>query len=45
MMYAPKHKVKLRQRLIWAIQDTVGIMSLVLVTVGLAILIGELITC
>ena len=43
MMYPPKHKVTIRQRILWAAQDTIGIMSLVLITVGVAMLIGEII--
>ena len=43
MMYPPKHKVSIRKRILWAVQDTIGIMSLVLITVGVAMLIGEII--
>ena len=40
-MYPPKHKVTIRQRILWAVEDTISVMSLVVATVGVAIIIGE----
>ena len=36
-----KDRVSIRQRVRWAIEDTIGVMSLVVATVGVAIIIGE----
>ena len=39
-----RYKVTIRQRILWAVQDTISVMSIVMITVGLAMLIGEVIS-